>query len=38
MGIVSELNENLDYDDTELLSKLFAKDQNKSGILQMYEL
>ncbi|CDW78642.1 UNKNOWN [Stylonychia lemnae] len=31
-------NENMDYDDTELLSKLFTKDHNKSGHINMSEL
>ena len=33
MGGESTLNDNLDYDDTELLSKMFSKDQNRSGFL-----
>lgn len=29
---------NLEYDDTDLLSKLFSKDHNKSGLLNMQEI
>jgi hypothetical protein len=28
----------MDYDDTDLLSKMFSKDQNKSGVIQTNEI
>ena len=28
----------MDYDDTDLLSKMFSKDQNKSGVITSNEV
>jgi hypothetical protein len=34
-GADISINENMDYDDTDLLSKMFSKDQNRSGVLNL---
>ncbi|MFS8160246.1 MAG: hypothetical protein ACMG6E_08575 [Candidatus Roizmanbacteria bacterium] len=32
------IHDNFDYDDTELLSKMFSKDQNRSGVINHNDL
>ena len=32
------IHDNFDYDDTELLSKMFSKDQNRSGMISHNDL
>jgi len=36
-GVDISITENMDYDDTELLSKMFNKDHNRSGLLNVNE-